>query len=352
MKRYLLGTTGAEIENSLMESQMMGRDLPLISVIVPVYNGQDYLEKCIESIENQTYRNLEVIIVNDGSTDATGAVCDRLRTGYANISVITMEDEGVSAARNRAIDRAAGELVTCVDADDRLRPDMLQVLYACMDKTDSDVAGCSFFPWSSEAEWERALTAKTSGNSRTYRREDYLREAILKGNSRCWSKLYRRSALEKVHFREGLTIGEDMLFLIEMLSHIKRIAEVDYPGYGYFQNPGGAINRDFTPRYMDQITCWKLAREEVVRINRELDARVSALLIVGIMLTAGKLAFLPAKKRREYREYTAICHKELKEAVKVSGAYAGLSVGYRIKAGLFLCCPGCYVWLYHFHKKS
>ena len=89
----------------------MGRDLPLISVIVPVYNGQDYLEKCIESIENQTYRNLEVIIVNDGSTDATGAVCDRLRTGYANISVITMEDEGVSAARNRALDRAVGGTV-------------------------------------------------------------------------------------------------------------------------------------------------------------------------------------------------------------------------------------------------
>ena len=356
---------------------MMGHDLPLISVIVPVHNGQDYLEKCIESIENQTYGNLEVIIVNDGSTDGTAAVCDKVQASYGNIRVLTMADEGVSVARNTAIDEATGDLVAFVDADDRLCPQTLRVLYGCMEETGSDVAGCKFFQWSSEEEWERALVARVSGNTgeaaydgrnavrrseplkepgetgacRIYNREEYLREAILKGNSRCWSKLYRRGILEKVRFREKLTIGEDMLFLIKMLDYVKRFAEVDYPGYGYFQNPGGAIKRDFTPRYMDQITCWKLAREEVVRMNRELDAQVSALLIIGIMLTAGKLALLPSKKRREYREYTGICHKELKEAVKVSGAYAGLPVGYRIKAGIFLCCPGMYLWLYHWHKR-
>ena len=74
---------------------------PLISVIVPVFNGQDYLEKCIESIEKQTYKNLEIIIINDGSTDDTAAVCVKLRENYENIHVITTEDEGVSAARTR-----------------------------------------------------------------------------------------------------------------------------------------------------------------------------------------------------------------------------------------------------------
>lgn len=354
----------------------MSHELPLISVIVPVYNGQDYLEKCIESVENQTYGNLEVIIVNDGSTDGTAAVCDRLRTGYVNVRVLSMDDEGVSAARNTAIGVAAGELIAFVDADDRLRPEMLQVLYDCLEKTGSDVAGCGFFPWGSEEEWEKALHARTPGNMggavcdgqnaarhtktfkmpgeagecRTYDREEYLREAILKGNSRCWSKLYRKEVLERVRFREKLTIGEDMLFLIKLLPYVKQITEVDYPGYGYFQNPKGAIKRGFTPRYMDQITCWKLAREEVVRMDRNLDAQVSALLIMGIMLTAGKLALLPAEKRREYREYTGICHRELKEALKVSGAYAGLSVGYRIKAVLFLGWPGLYLWLYHLHN--
>jgi len=93
---------------------------PLISVIVPVYNGQDYLGKCIESIEAQTYENLEVIIINDGSTDATGQVLTGLKAKYDNIHVITMEDEGVSAARNAGLDAAKGAFVTFVDADEAL----------------------------------------------------------------------------------------------------------------------------------------------------------------------------------------------------------------------------------------
>ena len=78
----------------------MDEKLPLISVIVPVYNGQDYLENCIESIESQTYDNLEIIVVNDGSLDATDVVCDRLRESYDNVYVFTLDDKGVSAARN------------------------------------------------------------------------------------------------------------------------------------------------------------------------------------------------------------------------------------------------------------
>ncbi|MDE6963459.1 MAG: glycosyltransferase, partial [Lachnospiraceae bacterium] len=105
---------------------------PLISVIVPVFNGQDYLEKCIESIEKQTYKNLEIIIINDGSTDDTAAVCVKLRENYENIHVITTEDEGVSAARNAGIEAAKGEFLTFVDADDRLRPKTLKVLYNCI----------------------------------------------------------------------------------------------------------------------------------------------------------------------------------------------------------------------------
>ena len=122
----------------------------LISVIVPVYNGEHYLADCIESIEGQTYRNLEIIIINDGSTDGTRKICNTLREVYENISVITMEDEGVSAARNAGIEASKGEFITFVDADDRLCPEMLAVLYECMLKTESDIAGCRFFIWKNE----------------------------------------------------------------------------------------------------------------------------------------------------------------------------------------------------------
>lgn len=330
---------------------------PLISVIVPVYNGQSYLADCIDSIENQTYGNLEVIIVNDGSTDRTGEVCDSLKTAYDNVYILNLDDKGVSAARNAGIEMSKGEFVTFVDADDRLRPEMLGTLYECMVSAGSDVSGCRFFSWSNESEWRRAVGADASktdmpkpdgaaGRMKNYDAGTYLREEILNGNSRCWSKLYRRTIVDQVRFRENLTIGEDMLFLVNMLPFVDRLTETDYPGYGYYQNPDGAINREFTPRYMDQITCWQLAREEILRMDANLDSQVTALLIMGIMLTAGKLAMLSVEKRHNHKEYIEICRERLKEAMKVPGAYGKLSAGYRIKAVIFRAFPNLYLYLY------
>ena len=324
---------------------------PLISVIVPVYNGQDYLEKCIISIEEQSYENIEIIIVNDGSTDNTAALCVKLRESYGNIRVITMEDEGVSAARNAGIDAARGVFLTFVDADDRLRPKMLQVLYHCILDTGCDVAGCGFFKWSKEEEWQQFLSER-------YRLEKadkldplkYLREQVLRGNSRCWSKLYRRSAIGNFRFQRNLSIGEDMLFIVRLLPYLNGIAETDYPGYGYYQNPKGAMNRAFAPRYMDQITCWELAREEIVRMDKELTAQITTILIMSIMLTAGKISQLSFWERRRKKQYVRICHKKLKEELKVAGAYEGLSRGYKIKARFFSALPGLYLMMYHFRK--
>lgn len=361
---------------------------PLISVIVPVYNGQDYLADCIDSIENQTYKNLEIIIVNDGSTDRTSAVCDSLQTVYHNVRTLTLDDRGVSAARNAGIEAVEGAFVTFVDADDRICPDMIKILYDCMLRTQSDVAGCGFFLWRNEDEWKQAADSRVQGmtasetvvpksdkqaaevkptdvttmcaqsskvsteQTETYDAGTYLREELLNGNSRCWSKLYRRELVEKVRFREGLTIGEDMLFLVQILPYIDRIVETTYAGYGYYQNPMGAINREFTPRYMDQITCWQLARKEILDMDQSLDSQVTALWIMGIVLTAGKLAMLSTEKRRDNKKYIEICHARLKEAMKIPGAYGRLSLGYRLKTVIFRVFPKLYLWLYHFHKQA
>ena len=324
---------------------------PLISVIVPVYNGQDYLEDCIDSIEKQTYENTEIIIINDGSTDDTASVCVRLREAYDNLHVITMEDGGVSAARNAGIDAANGVFVTFVDADDRLRPKTLRVLYDCIMRTGSDVAGCGFFSWRKEEEWEAFLREKCRiGRPVEYTPSQFLREQLLRGNSRCWSKLYRRSAIGELRFPQELSIGEDMLFLVRILPFLRKIAETDYPGYGYFQNPEGAMNREFSSKYMDQITCWELAREEAFKLDPTVGIRAASLVITGIMLTAGKLAMLPFFERRKQKEYIKLCHEKLKEEMQVPGAYKELSKGYQLKAQMFLAMPGIYLALYHLRK--
>ncbi len=341
----------------------MKTDEPLISVIVPVHNGQDYLAGCIDSIENQIYENLEVIIVNDGSTDHTQAVCEALKESYENVRVLQLDDKGVSAARNAGLEAAAGEFVTFTDADDRLRPGMLRVLYDCIEKTQSDVAGCKFIMWSSDLEWEKLTdmsgqetdmpeAGRMEGKTKVYDTGAYLREELLSGNSRCWSKLYRRELVDKVRFMENLTIGEDMLFLMKMLPYADKIAETDYRGYGYYQNPIGTMNRKFTPRYMDQVTCWELAREEILRMDESLDAQVTSLWMMGIMLTAGKIAMLPVEERHEYPECIKICRERLKEAMKIQGAYGRLSVGYRVKTVMFRMFPQLYLSLYHMRKHA
>ena len=335
----------------------MRSDEPLISVIVPVCNGQDYLENCIRAIENQTYGNLEVIIVNDGSTDATGAVCKKIQADYDNVRALTLGAEGVSAARNRGVEVSQGEFITFVDADDRIHADMLEILYKCMIDTGSDVAGCRFFIWSDEKEWKqgtargRVSDERAAGQTYVYDTGRYLKEALLCGNSRCWSKLYRREIFDQVRFPENLSVGEDMLFLVRLLPYVNKIAETDYAGYGYYSNPTGAMNREFTPRYMDQITCWQLAREEVLRLDAGLDAQVTSLTMMGIMFTAGKIAVLPAGQRRLYREYVLVCHEKLKETMQVSGAVGRLSAGYRMKVRMFLLCPSLYLYLYHLLKS-
>lgn len=331
---------------------------PLISVIIPVYNGEKYLADCVNSIREQTYQNLEIIIVNDGSFDGTERVCEKLQTSYDNVQIITLKDEGVSAARNAGIEAAKGEFITFVDADDRLRPAMLQILYDCILQTGCDVAGCRFFIWKDEEDWKDAVRedAKKSELETPciYTPDIYIEEAVLQGNSRCWSKLYRREAIGKTRFRTGLSIGEDMLFVLDMLSSVTKIAEISYRGYGYFQNPEGAISREFTPRYMDQIRCWELAREVIAGRNMRDGTyeQATALFMVGIMLTAGKLAALPYEKRRGQEPYIRICHDKIKEALSVAGAYKRLSAGYKVKVSFFSRMPHLYLRLYHFKRKA
>lgn len=298
-----------------------------------------------------------MIIINDGSTDKTAEVCCKLAKKYENIHVITMNDEGVSTARNAGIDAAGGEFVTFVDADDRLFPRTIQSLYEALIKTDSSIAGCRFWEWEEEEALPPIL-----GNSlplekeRVYAAYEFLKDGILKGNSRCWSKLYKRSAIGDVRFRKDITIGEDMLFLVDILPGIGKIVEISYKGYGYFKNPKGAMNRPFLPRYMDQITCWEIAREEIMKMNligleeQQIESQITTILLMAIMLTAGKLALLSAKDRRRQKQYIDICHEKIKKELQIPGAYEGLSKGYKVKVRLFQTMPAFYLWLYHFRK--
>jgi hypothetical protein len=138
-----------------------------------------------------------------------------------------------------------------------------------------------------------------------------------------------------------------MLFLVDMLPGIRKAVELAYAGYGYYQNPTGTINRPFSPAYMNQITCWELAKEEIMKIDPDLEAQVNGKIMTAIMLTVGKIAVLPADGRKEAEPYLDICGKKLAaiDTFKESAKY--LPGGYRVKIWLFSRMPELYVRLYH-----
>lgn len=185
-----------------------------ISVIVPVYNTVQYIDKCIRSIMNQKFKDFELIIVDDGSTDGSGELLDSICKGHDNIKVFRQENSGQSIARNFALKKAIGEYIIFVDSDDWIEPDTLDILYNLAEETNSDFVNCRI----------RFINQKT-GKGKVYGRkykyrellgEDIFCDALIEKsiNSQPCNKLYRRDFLERysIFFPEGI-FNEDIVFV-------------------------------------------------------------------------------------------------------------------------------------------
>lgn len=204
-----------------------------ISVIVPVYRVEKYLDKCVKSIVNQTYENLEIILVDDGSPDNCPAICDEWAKKDSRIKVIHKENGGVSSARNAALKIASGEFIGFVDSDDWIEPDMYESLLKRIDETDSSIALCSYY------------SVETTGDTKAHRcisdkdklgRDDYLRFIVLGGDGGyIWNRLYRADIVKEVSFDENIWYSEDLLFNFKTALISKSVAVLDEPEYHYFQ---------------------------------------------------------------------------------------------------------------------
>ena len=346
-----------------MEADNNVRD-GLISVIVPVYNGEAYIDRCVESVRMQEYVNWELILVDGASTDGTLRSCRAWQKRDDRIRVIdTGENRGVSAGRNTGMESARGGYLFFLDADDWLMPDCLARLYEQIQEKDVDIAGCGFRRCRKE-DWEelyesvrrdgKKTAGQTAGPVRLTEGKDFLREGILQQDTRCWSKLYRRQLLKGHSFNEEYTIGEDMLFLWEVSAGARRISSSDYQGYCYYQNPSGAMQRRFRESDMDQIRCWKTVLESLQEQEESSDVivRCASILLISCMLVAGKLAVLPGEQRKQYKALSRKCSQVVEETLKIPGAYEGLDRSYRMKVRVYRLLPEIYLLMYHSIKKG
>ena len=222
----------------------------MISVIVPVYNVETYLEECLDSIQNQTYTDFEVILVNDGSTDGSQAICERYCKENRRFHLLNQENQGLSAARNTGVAASRGEFIVFVDSDDMILANYLETLMHYM-REDVDIVESQFTVSNEEflAKSFKEPSILFEGNSQEAVK--IFPKHVLNVNA--VTKLYRRSIVEAVPYIDGV-IFEDVYCGIGMLKYIRKIIKIDYKGYYYRQHQASIMHRTFTPKNLDIFT--------------------------------------------------------------------------------------------------
>lgn len=214
------------------EKHNIKSEKPLISVMIPVYNAREYLKECLESVRNQTYRNLEIIVVDDGSTDGSGDLCDEIAKEDERIQVIHKENAGVSAARNDAMACAHGELFAFVDSDDKVEPDMYERMLEVMQEQSADYICCGVKYISDDG-----VTDGTDGKIKVFYNAEML-DTYESAYQRCsltygiWNGLYKRSLFEGLHFPNVMKY-EDGLLKARVMARVKKGVFMNQPFYHY-----------------------------------------------------------------------------------------------------------------------
>lgn len=217
--------------------------MELISVIVPVYNVESYVAECIESIQNQTYMNLEIILVNDGSTDASGDICDKYAAYDERIQVIHKENAGVSAARNTGIEAANGDYIGFVDSDDYIAPTMYEDMLKLMAEHDLDIIECTAFRNNGDTNIEGC----NDGSLEIFNRDEALKMAMYDCFVAVWSQLYKRRVISDVRFPVGRKF-EDSAVSYLFIANTKRVGHINRCLYYYRLNPNSTTQTSFDPK--------------------------------------------------------------------------------------------------------
>ena len=217
---------------------------PLVTIIVPVYNTQEYLTRCLDSIVNQSYRHFELLLIDDGSRDDSGRICDDYAAKDSRIKVFHLENGGVSNARNFALNHASGEYIQFLDSDDWISPEATRLFVRTITTSQCDMVISDFYRVSGkrlsqkgDIEEDGVMTRQEFANIMLENPADFYYGVL-------WNKFYRREIIESVHLRMDPQISwcEDFLFNLEYIRHANSFAALQVPVYYYVKRKGSLIS--------------------------------------------------------------------------------------------------------------
>ena len=220
----------------------------LISIVVPVYNGEKYLTKCLDSLKKQSYKSLEIIIVNDGSVDNSELICKKYCENDSRFKYIFQKNSGVSSARNNGIKNANGLYIGFVDSDDWIEHDMYESLYELIKDTNADIAVNSIIFYNEGG----IVNFQDDNETITYSSCDAIKE-MYKGTKfagQLWNKLYKKNLFDDYKIPEDIFIYEDMVTVCKLFEKSKLIAYQGKHKYHYIYNGSSAMHAEFKTSYL------------------------------------------------------------------------------------------------------
>lgn len=266
----------------------------MISVIIPVYNTRPYLPDLMASLRAQTFRDLEIIFVDDGSTDGSEALLDQFVVEDSRVKVIHKENGGVSSARNVGLDAAAGEYITFADSDDTLEPDLYETLLGLIQEYNVDISHCSYNRISGGV----VKPVGNTGKCFLQTREEAL-ECFLAGKlyiASCCNKLYSRHVFDGVQFRQDIKMSEDLLVNIAVFDKVPRSVFLDICKYNYLTSETSACRN--TPSLKKVADHVSVARELCQRFAQDPLFSLAQKRLINALLSAYKAQIYAPKPNK------------------------------------------------------
>lgn len=295
--------------------------MPTISVIVPVYKAEPYLRRCVDSILAQSFRDFELILVDDGSPDGCPAICDAYAEKDTRVQVIHQENGGLSAARNAGIDwvfeKSDSEWISFVDSDDWIHPEMLERLYQAVTENHRSVSICGYV----ETDGEPIESENHSSAAELWHPEPfYVQE---KGAATvAWGKLYRKACFDTLRYPQG-KIHEDEFTTYKILFSQQQILFIRKPLYYYFQNSNGIMHSNWAPKRLQVLEALH-EQLQFFEDNGYVDARKKAAQSY-LWILVGALSELE-KLHPQYSEYAKFVKQKLRQSLKRYHKCLNLSV--------------------------
>lgn len=316
---------------------------PLISIIVPVYNTQAGLEQCLASVCAQTYRNLEIIIVDDGSTDHSTDICREFARKDNRIRTIYQNNRGVSAARNAGLQTAKGDYLAFVDSDDWIEPDMYELLLQKLTVCGADIAVCAHY----RERNGKSSTRYQSGDISVLTRDDALKALAQDKWVRnyMWDKLYKRQLFENLTFPEG-RIYEDLAINYRVFFRAQKVVVVDTPKYHYVIRQGSALQSRYNPQKELQLFQTVCELDEFYR-QHNLWKGTPILVVKRGVHFLDHLSMLPLTE--ETKRIRTFVHQKMLPYKSLGTKELGY--GYATKRWLQTHCPETYRKCYHMFRS-